>query len=62
MVATAKKRLERKAVEEGYKGRGRQGATTFYGSRVGIIGGGVQPADIGRQKIKRQAEGETENV
>ena len=42
----------RKATEEGSKGRGRQEATTFYGSRVGIIGGGAQPADIGDKKVK----------
>ena len=30
-----------KAIEEGFKGRGRRGATTFDGSRVVIIGGGA---------------------
>ena len=49
-------------IEEGYKLLVRRGGTTFDGSRVGIIGGGVHPADIGRQKSKRRAKEEAKNV
>ena len=46
------KGLKERVIEEGSKRLVRRGATTFDGSRVGIIGGGAQPAEIVRRKIK----------